>query len=106
MAISGKEISLYIVTLIFSILLSAEAFGTTEFYIFPNDVKQKVDCDFLEIKNSQALCTKDNILITFDLRKLIKIEVVREGVSTLFRPIAQKTREKINELNSTKKKFQ
>lgn len=104
MNICGKDFSLYVVTFIFSLLLSTEAFATTEFYLFPNDVKQ--NCDFLEIKNSQALCTASNLLITYDLAKVIKIEVVNKGVSTHFQPLAQETSKRVNELNSTKKHSQ
>ena len=106
MNICGKDFSLYVVTFIFSLLLTTEAVATTEFYLFPNDVKQKVDCDFLEIKNGQALCTASNLLITHDLAKLIQIEVVNKGVSVHFQPLAQETGEKINELNSIKKRNQ
>ncbi|MCI5144868.1 MAG: hypothetical protein D3923_04910, partial [Candidatus Electrothrix sp. AR3] len=94
MNIFSKNFSFYIIIFIFSLLFSTEAFSKTEFYLFPNDVKQKVNCDLLEIKNSQALCTASNLLITYDLAKRIKIEVVTEGISMHFKSITQETRMK------------
>lgn len=106
MNICGRDLSLYILTFIFGLFLSTDAFATTKFYLFLNDAQQKTDCDFLEIKNSQALCTAKNLLITYDLAKILKVEVVNKGVSTLFQPITQETTQKINELNSTEKNSQ
>ena len=79
MNICRKYISIFVVELIVVLLLSTNAFTATDFYILPNDSDQKVDCDFLEIKNNQALCTANNLLIAYDIAHVKQIEVVRNG---------------------------
>jgi hypothetical protein len=103
MNIGGKYISKFVWAFIISLLLLTEAVATTEFYLFPNDVKRKVDCDYLEIKNNQALCTVNNLLITYDLARIKKLELVNKGKSFHFQTITQETIERINDLNSDKK---
>ena len=72
MNICRKYISVFVVELFVILLLSTNAFTSTDFYILPNDSNQKIDCDFLEIKNNQALCTSNNLLITYDIAHIKK----------------------------------
>lgn len=102
MNICMKFISNFVVEFIVVLLLSANAFSATSFYILPNGSNQKVDCDVLEIKNNQALCTANNLLITYGIAHLKHIEVVHEGRSQLFHNFTQETIEKINELSLEK----
>ena len=102
MNICRKYISIFVVELVVVLLLSTNAFTETAFYIFPNDAAQKVDCDFLEIKNNQALCTVNNLLMTYDIAHVKYIEVVHEDSSQHFLLFTQETINKINKLNSEK----
>ena len=105
MNIDGKYIFNFVGVFVISLLMLTEAVATTEFYLVPNDVKGKVDCDYLEIKNNQALCTANNLLITYDLVRIKKIELVNKGKSYHFQTFTQETIEKINYLNSNKKYY-
>ena len=102
MNICSKYLSLFVVGFIVGLLLSTDAFAKTEFYILPNDSNQKIDCDFLEIKNNQALCTANNLLIAYDITHVKHIEVVRNGTSQYFQMFTQETTNIINELSSEK----
>ena len=103
MNIGGTYISTLVWGFIISLLLLTEAVATTGFYLLPNDLKQKISCDYLEIKNNQALCTANNLLITYDLDRIKKLELVNNGKSLRFQTFTQETIEKINDLNSDKK---
>lgn len=102
MNICRKYISIFVVELVVVLLLSTNAFAATSFYIFPYDSNQKLDCDFLEIKNGQTLCTAKNLLITYDIAHVKYIEVVHNGTSQDFLLFTQETINKINKLNSDK----
>lgn len=102
MNICRQYISIFVVELVVVLLLSTNAFTATAFYILPNDSAQKVDCDFLEIKNNQALCTVNNLLMTYDIAHVKYIEVVHKGTSQYFLLFTQETTNKINKLNSDK----
>jgi uncharacterized protein YkuJ len=102
MKICRKYISIFVVELVVILLLSTNAFTATSFYILPNDSAQKIDCDFLEIKNNQALCTANNLLMTYDIAHVKYIEVVHKGTSQNFLIFTQEIINKINELNSDK----
>jgi len=97
MNICRKYISILVVELVVVLLLS-----TNSFYIFPNDSNQRLDCDFLEIKNSQALCTANNLLMTYDIAHVKYLEVVHNGTSQHFLLFTQETINKINTLNLEK----
>lgn len=84
------------------LLFSSNAFTATDFYILPNDSSTKIDCDFLEIINNQALCKANNLLITYEIVNVKLIEVVRDGTSQHFHNFTQETIIKIHELNSNK----
>jgi len=86
-----------------NLLLPMGADATIEFYLLPNDVKQKISCDFLELKGNQALCTANNLLITFDLSRMKTIEVVDKGIASNFLLFTEETRNTIHELNSDKR---
>ena len=90
------------VELVVVLLLSTNAFTVTAFYILPNDSSQKIDCDFLEIINSKALCTANNLLMTYDISNVKQIEVVNNGSSQYFQILTEETTNKINALNSDK----
>ncbi len=102
MNIYKKYISIFVVDLFVVFCLSTDAFTATIFYILPNNSNQKVDCDFLEIKNNQALCTTNNLLVTYDISHVKYIEVIRKGTSHHFQNFTPETINKINELNSDK----
>lgn len=102
MNICRKYISIFVVELVVVLLLSTNAFTATAFYILPNDSAQKVDCDFLEIKNNQALCTVNNLLMTYDIAHIKYIEVAHKGTSQYFLLFTQETTNIINKLNSDK----
>ena len=102
MNICKKYISIFVVELVVVLLLFTNAFTATAFYILPNDSAQKVDCDFLEIKNNQALCTANNLLMTYDIAHVKYIEVIHKGASQHFLIFTQETINKINEINSDK----
>jgi hypothetical protein len=102
MNICRKYISIFVVELFVVLLFSTNAFTATAFYILSNYSNTKVDCEFLEIKNNQALCTANNLLITYDIPHVKLIEVVRNGASQYFQSFTQETIGRINELNSDK----
>ena len=97
-----EYISILVVKLFVILLLSTNAFSATAFYILPNNSNSKVDCDFLEIKNNQALCTANNLLITFDIAQIQLIEVEHNGISKHFQKFTQETISGINKLSSAK----
>jgi len=103
MNIGGTYIFTFVWGCIISLLVLTEAVATTEFYLSPNDVKEKISCDYLEIKNNQALCTANNLLISYDLAQIKKLELVNNGKSFHFQTVTQETLERINNLNSDKK---
>lgn len=100
MGIDGKYIFNLIWVTSISLLIFTEAFASTVFSLEPNDVKGKIYCDYLEIKNNQALCTSSRLIITYDIARLKKIQVAREGKIIHFQKFTQETIEKINGLNS------
>lgn len=102
MNIPRNYISIFVVELVVILLLSTNAFTATAFYIFPNDSNQKLGCDFLNIKNGQALCTENNLLMTYDLAHVKQIEVVNNGTSQLLQIFTQEIINRINKLNSDK----
>lgn len=102
MNICRKYIFIFVVELVVVLFLSTNAFTAPDFYILPNDSNQKVDCDFLEIKNNQALCTVNNLLMTYDIAHVKHIEVEHNGTSQHFQFFSQETINKINKLNSDK----
>ena len=102
MNICRKYISIFIVELVVVLFLSTNAFTATDLYILTNDSNQKVDCDFLEIKNNQVLCTANNLLMTYDISHVKHIEVAHNDTSHHFQFFSQETINKINKLNSYK----
>ena len=102
MSIGNRYIPLLLLGFIFSLWPPIEAIGKTEFYLIPNDTVRKMDCDYLKIKNNQALCTVNNLILTFDLTLIKKIEVVNNSKSFHFQNFSQEAIEKINDLNSKK----
>jgi hypothetical protein len=85
-----------------SLLLLTTSFSTTEFYLMPEDVQQKIDCDYVEIKNNQVICTDNSLLITYDFARIKNLEVVDEGKSFQVQHFTQETIERINTINSKK----
>ncbi len=102
MSIGNKYIFLFLLGFILSLLPPIEAIGKTEFYLIPNDTLRKIDCDYLKIQNNQALCTANNLIITFDLTLIQKIEVVDNGKSFHVQTFSPESIKKINNLNSNK----
>ena len=103
MNIYSKYIFLLVFGLSLNFLLSTQAVASIEFYLLLNDAKQKIDCDFLEIKNNQVLCTANDLLITYELSRIKTIEVVEKGVLANFLLFTQETQKTINDINSNKK---
>jgi len=99
----SRYIFLFAFGLLINLSLSTKAVATIEFYLLHNDANQKVACDFLEIENNQALCTKNHLLITYELSQLKTIEVLDKGMSSSFLLLTEETRKIINDKNSTKK---
>lgn len=99
MNICGKYISIFVVELFVVLLLSTNAFTATAFHILPNDSNQKIDCNSLEIKNNQALCNSNNLLISYDIAHIKNIEVVHKGISQHFQNFTKETIDRINELS-------
>jgi len=106
MNIYSKYIFLLVFGLFINLSLSTQAVATIEFYLLPVDAKQNVDCDFLEIKDNHALCTANNLLITYEISQLKKIEVVYGGIASSFLLFTQETQKIINDANSNKKQSQ
>ena len=102
MTIYRKAVPLLLFGIFVTLLLSVDADATIEFYVVPNDVSQKTNCDFLEIKDNQALCTANKLLISYDLSRMKTIEVVNRGVSSSYLLFTEETRKIINALNSEK----
>ena len=102
----SKLIFLFAFGLLINLSVSTEAVATIEFYLLHNDAKQKVDCDFLEIKNNQALCTANGLFITYELSHVKTIEVVDKGMSSEFLLFTHEARKIINDKNSNKKHSQ
>lgn len=103
MTIYSRYVFLLAFGFFISLSLPMHAVATIEFYLLTNDAKQKVDCDFLEINNNQALCTVNELLITYELSRVKAIEVVDKGMSSNFQLFTQETRKTINDINSNKK---
>lgn len=102
MNICGEHILIFTVELFVVILLSTKALPATNFYILSNGSTQKINCDFLELKNDLALCTANNLIISFDISNIKYIEVVRNGTSQQFQTFTPETTNIINRLNSDK----
>lgn len=78
------------------------SFATTMFYLLPDDGQQRIDCDYVEIKNDQIICTDNNLLIIFDLDRIKNMVVTYDGNSYEVRSFTQETIFKINDINSKK----
>lgn len=102
MRIDNKYFPYLVWGLVLGLLLSTEAVAKTEFYLLPNDVLRKTDCDYLEIKNNQILCTSNHLLITYDLSRIKKIEAVHNSKSFHVQKFTQEAIKRINDLNSKK----
>ena len=102
----SKFIFLFAFGLLSNLSLSTEAVATIEFYLSQNDANQQTDCDFLEIQDNQALCTTNDLLITYELYQVKTIEVVDNGMSSSFLLFTEKTRKIINDKNSSKRHSQ
>lgn len=87
---------------IMSLLLVTATFATTEFYLLPDDVEQRIECDFLEINNNQVICTDNNLLVTYDLARIKNLEMVYEGKSYQVQNFTQDAIKSINNINSNK----
>jgi hypothetical protein len=87
---------------IISLLLVTASFATTQFYLLSENAQQRIDCDYLEIQNNQAICTDDSLLITYDLVGVKNLEVVYEGKSFEVQRFTQETIGKINNINANK----
>lgn len=103
MNICRKTVPLMLFGIFVTLLLSVEADAAIEFYVVSNDVNQKINCDFLEIKDEQALCTANKLLISYNLSRIQTIEVVNRGVSSNYLLFTEETRKIINALNSEKR---
>ena len=102
MNIYEKHIIIFTVDLFIVLLLSTKALTATNIYILSNDSAQKTNCDFLELKNNVALCTANNLIISFDTSNIKYIEVVRNGTSQQFQKFTPEITNTINRLNSDK----
>lgn len=97
-----KNIIKFVLGFSISLLLLTTSFATTEFYLLPADVQQKIACDYVEIKNNQVICTDNSLLITLDLARIKNLEVVHEGKSFEVQHFTQETIKRINNINSNK----
>ena len=97
-----KRIFKFVSGFFISLLLLTTSFATTEFYLMPEDVQQKIICDYVEIINNQVICTDNSLLITYDLARIKNLEVVHEGKSFQIQRFTQETIERINSINSKK----
>ncbi len=101
MNIAAKYTGIFLGGLIVSLLLITRAYATTEFYIFADDEKS-IKCESLEIVENQVLCTQDNLLNTYTLSQIKKIEVIQEGRSYQIQRFTEGAITKINNFNLNK----
>lgn len=88
--------------LLICLLQVTATYAATQFYLLPEDIEREIDCDYLEIKNNQVICTETNLLITYDLTRITMIEVVHEGKLYHIQSFTQKAISRINNFNSEK----
>jgi hypothetical protein len=99
----AQKIILHILSgFIISLLLVTASFATTQFYLLSENAQQRIDCDYLEIQNNQAICTDNSLFITYDLVGIKNLEVVYEGKSFEVQRFTQETIGKINNINANK----
>jgi hypothetical protein len=102
MSFGRKWLSHLSMGIIIVLSLVTVTFATTEFYLFTDDVEQGMGCDYLEINNNQVTCTDKSLLITYDLSRIKKLEVVYEGKKYHIDRFTQDAKNKINSINSKK----
>ena len=95
-------IAVILATFIMCFLTITDAVATTEFFLLPNDIDREIHCSYLEIKNKQALCTENNLLITYNLAQIRNIEVIDDAKVFRYKRITWRAAERINNLNSEK----
>jgi hypothetical protein len=83
-------------------LLASTGIAATEFYMLPNGVDKKINCDFVEIKNRQISCTGKSLLIAYDLDRVNSLEVVYEGKSYIVKGFTGEDIKRINDINADK----
>jgi hypothetical protein len=96
MNIIRKYIFHLVCGLIICIFQTTASLATTEFHLFPHDNEQIIFCDHLEIEDRHIVCSDNNLLITYDIEQIQKIEVINEEKSFFIQNITQETIEKIN----------
>lgn len=85
-----------------SLLLTSASFATTTFILTATDAVQNIGCDYLEIDGNQAMCTANNLLITYELAKIKSVKVESPGKSYYTQRFTPETITKINTLNYEK----
>jgi excalibur calcium-binding domain-containing protein len=88
--------------IIICILQTTTSLATTEFRLFPNDNEQIIFCDHLEIENNNIACSDNNLLVTYNIEQIQKLEVITDEKSFFIQNFTQETIEKINTLNLKK----
>ena len=88
--------------IIICILQPTTSLATTEFHLFPNDNKQRIFCDNLEIGNNHIVCSDNNLLVTYNIEQILKIEIASEGKSFFITNFTQENIKKVNTLNLKK----
>jgi len=101
MSITAKCIGIFFGGFIISLLLMTRTYATTEFYISPDDEKI-IKCEYLKILENQVLCTQDNLLSTYALSQIKKVEVIQEGRSQQIQRFTEGAITKINNFNLNK----
>lgn len=85
-----------------NLLVVTASFAATAFYLLPDGNEQRINCDYLEIKNNQVLCTVNSLIFTYDPGRIKSLEIVHEGQSFYVQNLTEDTTRKINQMNSNK----
>lgn len=102
MNIVRKYILHLVCGIIICILQTTASLATTEFHLFPNNNNQIISCNHVEIEKNHIVCSDNNLLVTYNIEQILKIELVSEGKSFFITNFTQENIKKINTLNLKK----
>ena len=102
MNIVKKHIFHLVCGIIICILQTTTSLAATEFHLFPKNNNQIIFCDNLEIGNNDIVCSDNNLLVTYNVEQILKIEIVSEGKSFFITNFSQENIKKVNTLNLKK----
>jgi hypothetical protein len=99
MKFSTKYIFYFVFIIITGAFQTTSSFATTYFHIYPNNIDQRINCHYLEIKDNRIMCSGNNLTVTYNISQINNIEVVNGAKTFSVQNFTKQNIEKINNAN-------